>query len=349
MVIKETPMRNKKSITSIIVVTVIAAAAIVGYQQWEAQRFALPAGIGSGNGRIEAKQVDITSKDSLRIKEILADEGDLVEPGQVLVRMDTATLNAQLAEAKANVAAEKAKLAIDEASIVRCKSELELANIEVERSRKLVAERAGSQEDFDTRKTAVDSDEASLAEAEAQLEADKAQVAVNERDVEVFQSQIDDATLTAPVRGRVLYRLAEPGEVVGAGGKVLTLVNLQDVYMEIYLPAEQAASTRIGAEARLTVDFAPGRAASGYVSFVSPEAQFTPKEVETHDEREKLMFRVKIQVPESLVAAHIERIKTGVRGMGYVKVDDSTVWPAWLENLVTPATPSLVEFSAKEK
>lgn len=119
--------------------------------------------------------------------------------------------------------------------------------------------------------------------------------------------------------------------MLAAGGKALTLVNLEDVYMEIYLPSEQAASLKVGAEARLTVDFAPGRSAIGYVSFVSPEAQFTPKQVETRSERDKLMFRVKIQVPKELIVAYIDRVKTGVRGVGYVKVKDSAVWPSWLE------------------
>ncbi len=90
---------------------------------------------------------------------------------------------------------------------------------------------------------------------------------------------------------------------------------------------------KIGAEGRITVDYEPDRAVAGYVSFVSPEAQFTPKQVETKSEREKLMFRVKIQVPKELAGQYIERIKTGVRGVGYVKVDDSAVWPARLQNL----------------
>jgi len=132
--------------------------------------------------------------------------------------------------------------------------------------------------------------------------------------------------------------LAEPGEVVGAGGNVLTLVNLRDVYMEIYLPSDQAMSVKIGADARITVDVLPGRAGVAYVSFVSPEAQFTPKYVETREEREKLMFRVKLQVPPAVVASHPDIIKTGIRGMGYVKLEDSAVWPAWLQKpiLVTP-------------
>jgi HlyD family secretion protein len=138
----------------------------------------------------------------------------------------------------------------------------------------------------------------------------------------------------------VLYRLAEPGEVLAAGGKALTLIDLADVYMEIFLPSEQAAALKIGAEARFTVDYEPNRVGPGYVSFVAPEAQFTPKEVETRSEREKLMFRVKIQVPRELVLHYVERVKTGVRGVGYVKFKDTAVWPDWLQKNLVDAKPA---------
>jgi HlyD family secretion protein len=108
-------------------------------------------------------------------------------------------------------------------------------------------------------------------------------------------------------------------------------VDLSDVYMEIYLPSDLAAALQFGADARITVDFEPNAAAAAHVTFVSPQAQFTPKQVETKSEREKLMFRVKIQIPPDLVEHYIERIKTGVRGVGYVKVNPSAKWPEWLE------------------
>jgi len=155
------------------------------------------------------------------------------------------------------------------------------------------------------------------------------------------QTRIDDATLKSPITGRVLYRLVEPGEVLAPGGKALTLVNLEDVYMEIFLPSEAAARVKIGAEGRITVDYEPKRAVAGVVSFVSPEAQFTPKQVETRSEREKLMFRVKIQVPQEVASRYIQQIKTGVRGVGYVKVNDGAVWPARLQNLIAPPTVGL--------
>ena len=237
--------------------------------------------------------------------------------------MDTVTLEAELAEAKQKVAAKQEQLAVVNSAIVKKKSEMALAKIEVERSRKLVEDRAGSQREYDARKTALQTTAAGLAEEEARLQTAKLEIEVAEANVATIQTRIDDATLKSPIRGRVLYRLAEVGEVLAAGGKAMTLVNLKDVYMEIFLPAEQATKVKVGADARITIDFAPGRAAAGYVSFVSPEAQFTPKQVETRSEREKLMFRVKIQLPKRSWPVTLEHIKTGVRGVGYVKVDDA--------------------------
>src|SRR5262249_3947965 len=153
--------------------------------------------------------------------------------------------------------------------------------------------------------------------AKAKADAAQQEIGVAQGQVAVTQSRIKDATLVSPVTGRVLYRLVQPGEVLGAGGKALTIVDLSDVYMEIYLPADQAARLKTGAPARITLDYEPNASAAAFVSFVSPEAQFTPKQVETKSEREKLMFRVKLQIPPGLVTHYVERIKTGVRGVGY--------------------------------
>jgi HlyD family secretion protein len=328
---------SKKSwMRILVVVAVVVVVALLGFTYWRARQSTLPKGIVSGNGRIESKLVDVAAKEPLRVKEILVNEGDTVAPGQILVRLDTVTLDAQLAEAKAKVAAAQERVAIANAAIVKRQSEIELAKLEVERARKLVQERAASQREYDIRQTALQTTTAGLAEDEARLRTAKEEVTVAQENVTVIQTRIDDATLRSPVRGRVLYRLAEVGEVLAPGGKALTLVNLADIYMEIFLPAEEAAKVKVGDPARITLDYAPGRAAAGYVSFVSPEAQFTPKQVETLSERTKLMFRVKIQLPEETVVSYLEYIKTGVRGVGYVKLDQYAVWPARLQNLLTP-------------
>ena len=153
----------------IIIAAAVGAAGFFGYRYWEASKSALPKGIASGNGRIEAKLVDIAAKEPLRVKEIRVDEGALVHPGEVLVVMDTATLEAELTKARLNVAATRQKEAVSQATIVRTKAAIELANIEVKRSSALVAERAGSQRELDVRKMALKSTSASLQEEEAKL------------------------------------------------------------------------------------------------------------------------------------------------------------------------------------
>jgi HlyD family secretion protein len=325
---------SKSTVRWVIALVAVAVAAFVGFRYWKARQSALPEGIAYGNGRIEGKLVDVAAKEALRVKEVFVDEGSLVKPGQVLVQLDTVTLAGNLAEANASVAAAEERLALAQASIVKQKSEIALANVEAERSRRLVQDGAGSQRELDVRRTKVQTTKASHAEAVASLQTAKQQVEVAKANAATIQTRIDDATLKSPVTGRVLYRLAEPGEVLAPGGKALTVVNLEDIYMEIFLPAEQAARTKVGAEGRITVDYDPSRAVAGYVSFVSPEAQFTPKQVETRSEREKLMFRVKIQVPKGVADQYLESIKTGVRGLGYVKVDQAAAWPPWLQNLV---------------
>ena len=337
-------MSNKTSnskLKLIIGAAAVAVAAFIGYRYWQAQQSALPEGIVSGNGRIEGKLVDIAAKEPLRVKEILVDEGAIVRPGQVLVRLDTVTLDADLAEARASIAAAQEALGVTAASMTKQQSEIDLASVEVDRSSKLAQEGAGSQRELDVRKTKLGTTKATLGEAKAMMENAKQRVEVAKAKAASIQTRIDDATLKSPVTGRVLYRLAEPGEVLAPGGKAMTLVNLEDIYMEIFLPSEQASTLKIGADSRITVDHDPVRSIAAKVSFVSPEAQFTPKQVETKSERDKLMFRVKIQVPPELASQFLERIKTGIRGVGYVKVNESAVWPPRLQNLLqAPALPA---------
>jgi len=335
---------SKRAWRWILAGAAVVIVAFIGIKYVIKKRNALPEGIASGNGRIEGKLVDISAREPLRVKEILVDAGALVKPGQVLVKMDTVTLDSQLAEANAAVQASEEKLAVARANITKQKSEIDLADVEADRSKRLVEQGAGSQRELDVRKTKVETTKAGLSEVEAMLATATENVEVARKNAATVQTRIDDATLRSPVTGRVLYRLAEPGEVLAAGGKALTLVNLDDIYMEIFLPSEQAAAVKVGAEGRVTVDYDP-RAIAGQVSFVSPEAQFTPKQVETKSEREKLMFRVKIQLPREIVGQYIERIKTGVRGVGYVKVKDSAVWPARLQNLLPTSRPAVGSLS----
>ncbi|HKP94305.1 MAG TPA: HlyD family efflux transporter periplasmic adaptor subunit [Fibrobacteria bacterium] len=313
----------------------LAVVLFIGIRIWTAKRNALPEGIAAGNGRIEAKLVDVATKEPLKVREVLVKEGDLVKPGQVLVRLDTSTLNAELVEARANVSAVKEKVAIAQASVRSRKSEIDLARTEAARSAGLVQQGAGSQREYDIRQKNVATTQAGLSEDEARIQEARREVETAEASVANIMTRIEDATLVSPVLGRVIYRLTEPGEVLAAGGGALTLVDLGDVYMEIFLPSDQAAAVKLGSEGRIVMDYLPDRSVPAKVTFVSPEAQFTPKQVETKNEREMLMFRVKLQIPRDLVIHFVDQIKTGVRGTGYVKVEESAEWPERMGKLLT--------------
>jgi HlyD family secretion protein len=322
-----------KTLGRFLLVVVLAVAAAATWQGWKAaHKYDLPAGIVSGNGRIESVQVDIAAKYGGRIKEILAREGDLVDEGQVVAHMEIEELEADLAKHKAEVAQAEEDASQATAAIAQKDSELKLAEQQLVRSQNLYTRRVISREEYDQTVTKQETSKAALDGAKAKLRSVNESMKASEAQVKRTEAQIADTTLKSPVKGRVLYRLAEPGEVVALGGKILTLINLGDVYMEIFLPAQDAARTKMGADARIVLDARPEYAAQAKVSYVSPEAQFTPKQVETRSERDKLMFRVKLQVPSEIVMPYIERIKTGVRGMGYVRLDDTVAWPEFLEH-----------------
>lgn len=326
-------MSNRVALVVVIVLLVGAGAAwrLLGTAQE-----VLPEGFVAGNGRIEAEQVEIAPKTLGRVDEVLAAEGSLVEAGSLLVEMDTDELEAALDRARAEVALAEQSKAEARAIVLQRQSELRLAEHELERARRLLASDHVPEALFDEKETARDVAKAVLGASKARVATAASQIRAAEAEVRRISTQIADSTLYAPMPGRVLYRLAEPGEVVGAGGPILTLLSLEDVYMEVFLPAREAGLLPIGAEARIVLDALPDYAIPAAVSFVSPEAQFTPKQVETLDEREKLVFRVRVRIPPDLVAGRIEHVKTGLRGIAVVRIDGSAPWPERLEQRIPP-------------
>jgi HlyD family secretion protein len=327
----------KKLIWALVLIGLVGVGSAAAWRRWKlSQASALPTGIVSGNGRIESVQVDVAAKYGGRIKETLAREGDLVEEGQVLVKMDTSELEAELEKDKSKLAESQQAAAEVKTEITKDESQLNLADAEFKRTKTLLDRKTVSREEYDRYRTRLETAKASLEGSKAKLNTANQSINTAAAQVKRTEATLADTTLKSPVKGRVLYRLAEPAEVVPLGGKILTLINLGDVYMEMYLPAQEAARVKIGADARIVLDARPEYAAQAKVSYVSPEAQFTPKQVETRSERDKLMFRIKLQVPPELVLPYIERIKTGVRGTGYVRLDDNVAWPAFLERNFPP-------------
>ena len=311
-----------------VLVLLIAILGGGGFYYWKTRIAArLPDGIVVSNGRIEATQVNVATKLAGRVTEIMVNEGDMVEKGQTLARLDADEVTAQLKSAEANVRRLERSRDEAEASARSYKSQLQLAEQMLDRARKLNKQSFTSEETLQQRTTEFHAAEAAYTSAQARVKEISEAINAAEQDAMRVQSLLDDTVLKAPIRGRVQYRLVEPGEVVAAGGNLLTLLNLADVYMTVFLPADVAGPLAMGSEARIILDPVPQYVIPAKVSFVAAEAQFTPKAVETKEERAKLVFRVKISIDPTLLRKYEERVKAGVRGIAYVRIPPAETWP----------------------
>ncbi|MGI9491473.1 MAG: HlyD family secretion protein [Geminicoccaceae bacterium] len=288
---------------------------------------ALPDGIATGHGSLEVEEVHVAVKYGGRVADVLIDEGDMVEAGEVLAKLDTAELDANLARAEAEIHQAEEQVVGAEALIAQRESELVFAEHELERASTLVQRGHTSQEIADQRLTQRDTAKATLRAAKAQLATAKATVRSAEAAARQIGVQLDEATITAPRLGRVQYRLAEPGEVLANGGRIVTLLDLTDVYMTVFLPTSEAGRLAYEAEARIQLDAAPEYMIPASVSFVAANAQFTPKEVETRSEREKLMFRVKVKIDPDLLLQYIDLVKAGLPGDVFISLTSELAWP----------------------
>jgi HlyD family secretion protein len=349
-----TPKKWKKWLIPAVVVVVLMVAGVVA---WTLLRPQGPgAGFVSGNGRIEATEIDVATKLPGRVQEIMVNEGDFVLAGQPLAQMQLDVLDAQrdearalyreagnaVASAKAQVAVRQSDKAALQAVVGQRESELDAAQRRLARSDTLSREGAASIQELDDDRARARSAQAALIAAQAQvgaaqaaIEAAQAQVvgagssvAAAEATVARVEADITDSQLKSPRNGRVQYRIAEPGEVLGSGGRVLNLVDLGDVYMTFFLPETAVGRVALGSEARIILDAAPQYVIPATVSYVSSTAQFTPKTVETESERQKLMFRVKARISRELLEKHLQLVKTGLPGVAWLKLDPTVQWPA---------------------
>ena len=319
----------------------VAIAMIAGgVYYYTTTRHALPAYIAVSNGRIEAQSTDVATRSGGRVLSIPVEEGSMVKANEVIATLDLNHMAAALKSAQANARAAVKQQEEAAAEVVKAESGLKLASKEYMRATQLVKEGVISHSRNDQAIDQKQAAQAALNAAQHRLEAAKENVASAQAEVERQNDLLADRDLKAPIAGRVLYKLAEPGEVVPAGGGVVTLIDLTDVYMTVFYPTAVTGRLHIGDSARIVLDALPEVVIPAYVSYISPEAQFTPRQVETQTEREKMAFRVKVRIPAALLKKHLEAVKTGLPGVAYVRTDKDAPWPAFL----TP-TASLLEES----
>jgi len=321
----------------IIILAAIIAVAAAFFSRWQAEQGdAVPTGLARANGRIEAERVAVATKYAGRVAEILAKEGDFVERGAVIARMDTAELQAEIAAAKAKAQQAVQGVGQAKAQLLMRQAELKLANVELQRAQTLSKRDYIAASTVDQRQAQRDVAAATVTAAQAAIgDAEAAQDAA-EASVAQLQAVLNDMTLVAPVSGRVEYKLVQAGEVLSSGATVVSLLDLTDVYMTIFLPTPDAGRVGLGSEGRIVLDAAPDYIVPASVSFVAAEAQFTPKFVETENEREKLMYRIKVAVDPALLVTYRDYVKAGLTGNAYVKVQAAAAWPDALAPKLPP-------------
>ena len=272
------------------------------------------------SGRLEAPVVDLAPKVAGRVAEILVREGDRVKTGDLLARLDLGETalaperdarGLQSAEARFNdlrVGSRSAEVAQAEADLADKKAAVELARRELERQETLLSKKVGTQRDTDTARTTME-----RAVANAKMAADRLQLLREGfRKGQTEQARVDveraravlkqsesvarEAEIRAPADGVILHRMAEPGLLLGAGQPAVTMAFADRLYVRTFIPETQLGQVRSGSPAEVTVDAFPGKVFPAKVTEISPDAEFTPKPVDTPRERVNLVYAAKVDL-----------------------------------------------------
>ena len=317
----------------VIVISVVVLAAVGGgLAWWMLSKPKLPPGFAGGNGRLEAQALNVSAKYPGRLKTVVPHEGDTVDAGQVVGTIDIEPLEAQLRASQAQIVEAQNNMRTARARVTSTQSQLSLANKEYKRAQKLVDTGAISAQERDADLAKVEVAQADLVGYQAQVSRAQSAIDAQTAESERLKAVISDNTLRAPVRARVQSRMHEPGEVVAEGEPVLSLLDLSDVYMYVFLPTDAAGKVAMNSEARILLDAIPQYPIRAVVTYISPNAQFTPKTVETAEERHNLTFKVKLQLNREKLRQYESYVKAGLPGMGYVRYfDNKADWPPNLQ------------------
>lgn len=273
-------------------------------------------------GNLDLRQVDLAFNGNERIASLAVQEGDRVRRGDVLGRLDTSRLQPQVDQAAAQVAAQRAvvermhngsrpeEIEQARANLEQAKADAANARLQYQRKRDLVAKNAGTQQDFDNAKAALDMAEARLrlnqaaldlavagprkedvAQAEAQLRGNEAQLAY-------LRQQLADAELKAPLDATVRSRLMEPGDMASPTRPAFSLAITDPKWVRAYVAETDLGKVHPGAKATVSVDSYPAHGFDGWVGFISPIAEFTPKDVQTPELRTSLVYEVRVFVTD---------------------------------------------------
>jgi len=274
----------------------------------------------SASGTIEAVEVDVGSKVSGEVKELAVDEGALVKPGDLLATIDHATADIQLRQAQAGVDLALAQLVLlrngarkediqqTESALTQAEANLRVAQDDAKRMRELA--KTGSvtpkqRDDAEARLTVAEAQRSAAVDAlnkvqrlarPEEIQAQEARLAQARAAADLLAKTIADCMIVAPASGTVTHKAVEAGELVGPGSTVVTISVLDSVYVMLYLTEVEVGRVRLGDAVEVRIDAFPNKVFPGRITYISPEAEFTPKNVQTKQDRVKLVFGVKVVI-----------------------------------------------------
>lgn len=303
-------MQKTRLILGLVVLAVVGG---IGYGMWQSRDRGLPEGLIQANGRLEGDRMLVATKYPGRLAEVRVHEGDAVKPGEVVARLTSDEIAAKLEAARAAVSAARAQRERAAAAGAQ-------ANKDAARYSDLLAR--GSVDRYHTEQMQL-----AAVSARTQLEQSEQQIRQAQAMEREAGSVLKELNLLAPAGGVVVSRLREPGEVLAAGGAVLDIVDLNKLYLKVYVPENQIGKVRLGLPARLYTDAFPNQPVDATVTNIASRAEFTPKEVQTPDERVKLVYAVKL----SLKSNPGFKLTPGLPADAVIRWKDGVEWqrPRW--------------------
>lgn len=276
-----------------------------------------------GSGTVEATEITISARTQGELLSVDAEEGEVVEEGELLAQIEREDLELQLQQAEHRLEATQAQLDLllagarnedlrqGEAQLEQAEQAFELSSKSYRRVQHLYEDGSATPSDLDRAETEFEQARSRVASAQAQVEklrsmarpeevrASRAKVAEAQAGVERVRRRLADTLVHAPRAGTVTIRAREAGEYVSPGTPLFTVADLRRVYLTIYIPEPSLGRIALKQEAELFVDGLPERTFRGRVTHIAEEAEFTPKNVQTQDARAQLVFAVEIAIDNS--------------------------------------------------
>jgi HlyD family secretion protein len=308
----------------IILALLIIAAGVAGYFYFKKQHTPASDRVRV-SGNIEITDVEVSFKIPGRVEKRLVSEGEMVKSGQEVARLDSQDLAQEIAQRQAQVGSAQAALtelktgsrpeeiAQAEAVLERAQADGARAKLELDRQKKLYEREVISTREYDLAKTTFDGNEARIREAKEiltlvrkgprQEKIDQAKAGLEQarQALALAQTRMSYSVLMSPLTGIVLSENIEPGEFVSPGTPIITLGDLSRVYLRAYINETDLGRIKVGQRVRVTSDTFPDKAYEGKITFIASQAEFTPKNVQTQKERVKLVYRIKVDIPNPLM------------------------------------------------